>query len=217
MASAAGGPAGHRWPRRPRSQLAWPSWLALLGNAPGGRDHRSAWAGLGLPYEVKPSKPLLELSHCGPGKDGGVLALVGRTVRQRLRPAAASHERQKRALVQPSKTDLRDGASATADDKTGIARQGHEQIARVPHATWHDNRGGPVRWRHQIRWNDAQHQATSGDGPLRSNAGCRAAAAADQSDAVLREQRPSLPSKLVCGGSRLGAPEDADLRLSDGG
>lgn len=77
MASAAGGPAGHRWPRRPRSQLAWPSWLALLSNAPGWRDHRSAWARLGFPYEVKPSKPLLELSHCGPGKDGEFLRSSG--------------------------------------------------------------------------------------------------------------------------------------------
>jgi hypothetical protein len=93
--------------------------------------------------------------------------------------------------------DFRLGARATANDDARITGKGHQEIARISHATRNNDAGRPIRWRHLIRRHDAQHQAVGRDGTLGSHPSRWAAAAAHDRDTELRERFARLAGELI--------------------
>ncbi|MFM2275974.1 MAG: hypothetical protein RL211_1846 [Pseudomonadota bacterium] len=118
--------------------------------------------------------------------------------------------------MQPGKTDFGDRACTAANDEAGIASQCHEKVPRIAHAAGHHNCGWPVWGRHLVGRDDAENQTSGGDCALSGYSRGRTAATADQSDAVARQKCTGLASKFVCGRTRLGAAEHADLLLANG-
>jgi hypothetical protein len=122
-----------------------------------------------------------------------------------------SNKWQQRPLVQPRETNLGNRAGAPAYYDACISRKSHQQIARVSHSAGNDHGGGPIRWWHLVRRNDADYQASRSDGAFGRHSRGRTSASTDYRDAEFREQRACLASQLVRSGSRLGATENADL------
>lgn len=167
--------------------------------------------------EPQLAQSALQLADAAPGKNGRVLALVGRVGRKRLRPPAAAYQWKKRAFVQPGKTDLGEGAGTAPDDEAGIAGKRHEKVSRVTHATRDHDCGRPIRGWHFVGGNDAEDQATSGNRALSSHARSGTSAATDYGDAVTCQECAGLAGKFVCGGTGFGTAQHTDLWLADGG
>jgi hypothetical protein len=160
-------------------------------------------------------KLVFKLCNRMPGKNARVLPIVRRIGREAVGPTAAAHKRQQRPLVQPGQTNLGDRARPTTNDDAGIAGERHEQVARIAHARRNDNRGGPVGCWHDIRRDDADHQATGADGALGSHASCGAAAAADDRDPMAGEKRTCVPGEVERGRAGFSAAEHAYLGPAD--
>jgi hypothetical protein len=107
-------------------------------------------------------------------------------------------------------------ARAAANDDVGIAGESHQEISGISHAARQDNRGGPIRRRHLIRRNDAEHQSIGLDGTL-SGDPCRwASTPAHDSDAQPGEGLACITGQLVCARVGLSAAENTDLRFAVG-
>ena len=153
----------------------------------------------------------LELRGRAPGQDGRVLPLVRRIRRQCIGPAAAAHQRQQRPLVEPGQADLGDRACAPTDDDAGISGKRHEQVACIAHAAGDDHRCRPVRRRHLIGRDDAEHQAAGLDGAL---GGDLVAGLPQPLTTVMprrAKQRPGFTCQLIGSRAGFGAAENADL------
>lgn len=133
-----------------------------------------------------------------PWKNGGVFAFIRWNGRRSVGPAAAANQRQQGPLVQPGQMDC--GLSARASPHNHDASssgQGHQKVAGIAHATGQNNSCSPVRWRHLVRWHDAQHQAICQDGAFGGNAGCRAAASTHHGNAQWGQRLARLTGKRI--------------------
>lgn len=143
-----------------------------------------------------------------PRQNWRVLPLIRRTGWQFVRPPAATHQGQQRALVQPRQMDLRFGARSPADHDAGITGQRHQQVARIAHATGKHNRCRPVR-RH-----DAQHKPVRRNRVFRRNTGRRTAASTYHRNAQRSQRLPRLSGKFVGRRAGFGAAKHTDLRFA---
>lgn len=143
--------------------------------------------------------------------DGGVAALVGWVLFQLIGPSAAAGERQERAMVEPCKADLGDGAGSASDDEACIAGQGHEKVPGIAHAAGDKDGAGPIGQIDVRGGNNADDFASRGEGALGGNPRRRAAATADKRDAEAGDEFSRGSCEVVGLRARLSAAEHADL------
>jgi len=167
-------------------------------------------------YQPENAEVGLQLCNRAPWEDLRVLPLVWGVGRQLVRPSATTNQGKEGAPVEPRQMNLGLRARATANDNAGIAGERHQEIPGISHSAREDNRGGPIRRRHVIRRNDAEHQAIRLDGTL-SGDPCRwASTPAHDSDAQLGQGLACVTGKLVSARVGLSAAENTDLRFAVG-
>jgi len=118
--------------------------------------------------------------------------------------------------VKPGQVDLRFGTCTTADDDARIAGKRHQKIAGITHAARKDNGSRPIRRRHRIGWNDAEHQTVRSKRPLGSHPGCGASAPAHERNAESRQGVACFGCEIERARSGLSAAEYTYLRSTTG-